>query len=107
MEEWRTITDFPNYSVSNFGNVMNNKTKKLLKLCDKSGYYGVSLTNVTLVNKKTFRVHRLVACAFIENPENKPEVNHKDKNKLNNNIMNLEWNTRLENCHHKIDWTCL
>ena len=103
MEEWRVINDFPNYSVSNFGNVMNNKTNKPLKLCNKSGYYDVSLTNITLNHKikKTMKVHRLVACAFIENPENKPEVNHKDKNKLNNNIMNLEWNTRLENCQHK------
>jgi hypothetical protein len=103
MEEWRVINDFPNYSVSNIGNVMNNKTNKLLKLCDKSGYYNVSLTNITLNNKikKTMKVHRLVACAFIENPENKPEVNHKDKNKLNNKVSNIEWNTRLENCQHK------
>jgi len=98
MEEWRIINDFPNYSVSNFGNIMNNKTDKIMKLCDKGGYYNVGLTNKI---RKSLRVHRLVATAFIKNPENKPEVNHKDKNKLNNNILNLEWNTRLENCHHK------
>jgi hypothetical protein len=103
MEEWRSIKDFPNYIVSNFGNVMNATTNKPLKINDKGGYYNVSLTKVTLTNKikKTLKVHRLVASAFIENPENKPEVNHKDKNKLNNNVSNLEWNTRLENCHHK------
>ena len=99
MEEWRKINNFPNYSVSNFGNVMNVKTKKILKLNIKGGYYHVSLVND--FSKKLFKVHRLVAILFIENSENKPEVNHKDKNKLNNNISNLEWNTRLENCQHR------
>jgi hypothetical protein len=99
MEEWRKIDEFPNYSVSNFGNVMNIKTNKLLKLNVKCGYQIVSLVND--VSKKNFRVHRLVATLFIKNPENKPEVNHKDKNKLNNNVINLEWNTRLENCQHR------
>ena len=99
MEEWRKIKEFPNYSVINFGNVMNSKTNKIMKLNVKGGYYNVSLTNDN--NYKTFKVHRLVAISFIENPENKPEVNHKDKNKLNNNVSNLEWNTRLENCQHR------
>lgn len=99
MEEWRQISDFPNYSVSNFGNVMNDKTNKMLRLCNKSGYYNISLTNDN--NYKTFKVHRLVAFAFIENIENKPEVNHKDKNKLNNNVTNLEWMTRTENNIHR------
>lgn len=99
MEEWRVISDFTNYSVSNFGNVKNNKTNKLLKLNKKAGYYHVSLTNNT--TRKNFKVHRLVCFAFLENPENKPEVNHKDKNKLNNNLENLEWVTRKENCIHR------
>ena len=99
MEEWHVINDFPNYSVSNLGNVMNNKTNKLLKLCNKSGYYHISLTNKN--SHKTFKVHRLVALTFIENDEDKPQVNHKDKNKLNNNISNLEWVTHKENCQHK------
>jgi hypothetical protein len=103
MEEWRVINDFPNYSVSNLGNVMNTTTNKIMKLNNNRGYCNISLTTAILDNKiqKTFKVHRLVAIAFIENPENKPEVNHKDKNKSNNNVSNLEWNTRLENCHHK------
>jgi hypothetical protein len=99
MEEWRPIIDFPNYSVSNFGNVKNNKTNRIMKLSVKGGYNNISLINNDF--KKSFKVHRLVALAFIENHENKPEVNHKDKNKLNNNIYNLEWNTRLENCQHR------
>jgi hypothetical protein len=63
-----------------------------------SGYYGVGLSNI---RTKTFQVHRLVAETFIENPENKTHVNHKDKNKLNNNISNLEWCTPKENNIHR------
>jgi hypothetical protein len=98
METWRIIKDFPNYSVSNLGNVINNKSNKLMKLCVKGGYYTVSLIGI---GKKTFKVHRLVALGFIENLDNKPEVNHKDKNRLNNNVNNLEWNTRSENNKHR------
>jgi molybdenum-dependent DNA-binding transcriptional regulator ModE len=99
MEEWRVIKEHPNYSVSNLGNVMNNKTNKIMKICLKGGYYNVSLVNET--GQKTIKVHRLVAFAFIENPENKSDVNHEDKNKLNNNISNLTWMTRKENNQHK------
>jgi len=99
MEEWRPIQEFPNYEVSNFGNIKNIVTNKLLKCCPKGGYYHVSLVNNE--TKKTFKVHRLVALAFIPNPENKTDVNHKDKNKLNNKLENLEWMTRKENNTHR------
>ncbi len=99
MEEWRTVTEFPNYDVSNLGNIKNNKSGKMLRPCVKSGYYHISLVNDS--NKKNFKVHRLVALLFIENPENKSEVNHKDKNKLNNHLSNLEWMTRRENNIHR------
>jgi hypothetical protein len=101
MEEWRTIQEFPNYDVSNLGNIKNNKSGKMLKPCVKSGYYHVGLVNDK--NKKTCKVHRLLAIAFIENPEKKSEVNHKDKNKLNNNLTNLEWMTRRENNIHRCE----
>ena len=98
-EELRPIQDFPNYNVSNLGNIKNITNDKILKPYVKSGYYHVSLVNDT--TKKTCKVHRLIALAFIENPENKSDVNHKDKNKLNNDLANLEWMTRQENNIHR------
>lgn len=101
-EIWKTINDFPNYEVSNLGRVRNKNTKKLL--CARIGreglYYSVYLINNSKEN--TQRVHRLVAKAFIPNPENKPMVNHIDGNKLNNNVNNLEWVTAKENNNHAV-----
>ena len=99
MEEWRSVKDFENYEVSNYGNVCNIVTNKRMKPCDKDGYYNICLVQNKV--KKGFKVHRLVAQAFILNPENKSDVNHKDKNKYNNNVDNLEWNTRQENNIHR------
>ena len=88
-EIWKQINDFDNYEVSNFGNV-RRKTKKgyhLLKpSVNNNGYYQVSLSKDG--KAKPFRVHRLVAVAFIPNPDNLPIINHKDENKLNNNADN-------------------
>jgi 5-methylcytosine-specific restriction endonuclease McrA len=67
---------------------------------NKYGYYQVILSNNG--KSKTITIHQLVARAFIDNPENKKEVNHKDGNKLNNNINNLEWATNIENKRHAI-----
>jgi len=78
---------------------MNNQTNKLLKNCIKCGYYHVSIVNEKC--RKNMKIHRLVALAFIDNPENKSYVNHEDKNKLNNHISNLSWMTRKENNQHK------
>ena len=100
MEEelWKSIENYNNYEVSTFGRVKNINTNKIMKLTSKGGYLGISLTNIN--GHKSFKGHRLVALAFIPNPENKPDVNHMDKNKHNNNISNLEWNTRSENVIH-------
>ena len=99
MEEWKSIAEFPNYEISSLGNVKNIITEKVLKNSIKGGYYYIGLTNENC--KKSFLVHRLVALAFIENPENKSDVNHKDKNKLNISFCNLEWMSRLENNIHR------
>ena len=89
-----------NYEISNSGLVRNKTTNHLLHLhLDRKGYRTVSFSTPTR-RVCTKKVHRLVAIAFIPNPENKSDVNHKDGNKSNNNDWNLEWMTRKENIEH-------
>ena len=99
IEEWKQINDYDNYEISSLGNVRNSKTGRVLKLTCKGGYVFTGLSKNS--NGKTIPVHRLVALAFIDNPENKPQVNHKDKNRSNNIVSNLEWSTASENNIHK------
>ena len=98
---WKEIKDFPNYEVSNKGQVRNVKTGRMLKpyvnLGGGKGYYKVRLTSEPYKTKQFF-VHRLVAEAFIpKEKEEYTDVNHIDENKLNNNVDNLEWCTRSYN----------
>ena len=72
--------------------------EKLLKQGYTKGYFQVCLAKDSV--NKIFKIHRLVAIAFLPNPENKYTVNHKDLNPGNNLVENLEWNTNLENIHH-------
>ena len=91
-----------NYEISDYGQVRNKKTKKILKLqTSKDNYKTVVLS----INKKpkNMRVHRLVAMTYIENPLNKPVVNHKDGNRQNNTVSNLEWVTSQENTIHAVN----
>lgn len=97
-ETWRKVDGFPDYSVSVDGQVRNDKTWRILSGRVKK-YKRVTLTNGEIT--KHLQVHRLVATAFIPNPENKTDVNHKDGNGLNNAVSNLEWTTRSENMLHK------
>lgn len=91
IEIWKYIIDYPNYQVSNLGNVKNIKTNKILKPFSPVGeYLKVSLSKNG--KAKQFFIHRLVATAFIPNPNNLPEVNHiKEFEKTNNKVENLEW----------------
>lgn len=99
---WKAIKDATNYEVSNCGQVRNSKTGRILKgRISKSGYLQVSLVNIFTKKQKNQYIHRLVAIYFLENPENKREVNHKDGNKLNNDVANLEWVTPSENQLHR------
>ena len=96
MEEiWKDIKGYEGrYQVSNLGNVKSLRTNKLLYYSNSDNYYRVSLYK----NKRTmFSIHRLVAEAFIPNPNNLPCVNHKDCNTYNNKVDNLNWCTYKQN----------
>ena len=88
IEIWKDIKDFPNYEVSNFGKIRNKKTLQELKYGLVRGYPHIDL--YSLKNRKNYYIHRLVAEMFIPNPKSKPQVNHIDGNKLNNNVNNLK-----------------
>lgn len=98
-EIFKKITGYENYEVSNLGRVRNIKTNKFLIQKNDRDYRSVALTYKPGF-RKSFRVHRLVALSFIDNPENKPQINHRDGIKSNNNVDNLEWSTASENMLH-------
>ena len=98
--KWYQIEN-TNYEISETGQVRNLKTKELKKL-HSGGTSVYLLVQIYISNgkRKNYLVHRLVAKYFVDNPENKSQVNHIDKNKLNNNFLNLEWVTPKENMKH-------
>jgi hypothetical protein len=121
LEQLRTIKGYDNYMVSSWGKVYATRVVwKATQLIDNSaevfypdsvrqelkpeetskGYLRVDLYDKN-GNRKHFKIHRLVAQAFIPNPENKPQINHIDGNKHNNSITNLEWVTDAENKEHR------
>lgn len=86
------------YQASNKGNVKSVRNGIVLKQRFSKGYKRVNVSIDGL--HKTYPVHRLIASAFIDNPENKSQINHKDGNKANNHFSNLEWATGSENIRH-------
>lgn len=106
-EKWKPIKEDTKYEVSNNGRVRSWKKKGggvydapniMRQSSDQKGYKRINfLINGRTANKK---LHRLVAEAFIPNPGNKPQVNHKDGDKSNNSVGNLEWVTNTENMRH-------
>lgn len=102
MEIWKDIPGYEGvYLVSNKGNIKRISTNKILKPYEnkRNGYLTINLSNK---GRKNLRIHRIVAKAFLPNPNNKPYINHIDGNKKNNNITNLEWCTQKENVDHAI-----
>lgn len=119
-EVWKDIKDHKNYMVSNLGRVrskdrsngIDSKGRVLFKpgtilrfAVDSAGYYMARLFEWGVKPKKIHskKVHRLVAEAFIPNPENKPQVNHKKGNRKDNRATELEWATSEENMYHAMD----
>lgn len=101
--EWRDVVGFEGkYEVSENGLVRKPKTKRAIKTSyiHPSGYKFLVLTKDR--KRSTTAIHRLVAKAFIPNPNNLPQVNHKDTDKTNNHFSNLEWCTNAENQAHAI-----
>lgn len=98
MEIWKEINSYEEYQVSNLGRIKSLKygKEKILSLrVDTSGYLGLRLSKE---NKPTrYNVHRLVALAFIENPNELPEVDHINRIKTDNRVENLRWASRSEN----------
>ena len=106
-EIWRKIEGFEKYEVSNLGRVRSldykhtGETKVLRPILNRYGYLRINLYKNSKLCSRS--IHRLVAQAFILNPENKQQVNHIDANKQNNIVSNLEWCTNLENMQHARD----
>lgn len=93
------IKGYENYEITEKGEVINTTTGRILKQnISTVGYLQVNLSKNG--KAKTFQVHRLVAEAFIPNPQNLPEVNHRDEDKTNNTMNNLEWCTRQYNLNY-------
>lgn len=110
MEVWKEIPNtYGLLEVSNLGQVrslMRGKPYILKAQKDKKGYLRI---RATIKRKRiALKIHRVVAEVFIENPDNLPQVNHKDGNKSNNEMSNLEWISNIDNAHHAIEkglWT--
>ena len=110
-EIWKNIEDYPDYMISNLGRVKSleriiircdNKIQtikeKILKPSkDYKGYYNIILSNT---KRKGFKIHRLVAIAFLPNPNNLPQVNHRNEDKTDNRVENLEWCTNTYNINY-------
>lgn len=100
-ELWRPIEGYSLYEISNLGKIRNVQKNIIRKTkISNEGYEQITLVRDD-GKKKYLTVHRLVALTFIPNPDNLPEVDHIDRDKLNNNVDNLRWVTKKENMHNR------
>ena len=101
-EVWKDIIGYEGeYQISNYGQIKSLKRNIFLALDNQRGYRKVGLRTRNRKRKRVY-VHRLVALHFLQNPEKKPQINHIDCNKSNNNIFNLEWCDNSQNMEHAI-----
>ena len=101
-DEWKKMDDYSNYRIYKDGRVYSEKRKIFLKPgVNRYGYLLCNLTNDTNKKRKTMDIHRLVALLHIPNPDSKEQVDHIDRDKLNNAIGNLRWVSRSINCINK------
>lgn len=100
-EQWKTISGFPKYEVSDLGNIRVKENKYIMKpFRNEAGYLRISISNDVFKGKK-FYVQRIVANEFLPNLENKPTINHKNNIRHDNRVCNLEWSTMSEQNIHK------
>ena len=100
-EKYLPIEGFPDYLITSQGRVISLKYGKMKELNQRKTYGGYMLVTLSKNGERYDKtVHRLVAQAFIPNPENKTEVNHIDEDKTNNQVSNLEWMTHKQNLNH-------
>lgn len=95
--DFEPVKNHPRYLIHRDGRIYSFRTKQFLKPILKNGYHHLSLNTIPCI------VHRLVAIQYLPNPDNKEFVNHKDGNKINNHVDNLEWSSISENTQHAID----
>lgn len=104
-EIWKDVPNYNgDYKISNLGRIYSYVSCRLLSLKPHKTFGYVTCPLGERKNRPTFRVHRLVAEAFIPNPENKKEVNHINKNRSDNRVENLEWSSAWENTQHKMGY---
>tara|TARA_R110000868_G_scaffold294_3_gene2413 strand:- start:1418 stop:1882 length:465 start_codon:yes stop_codon:yes gene_type:complete len=98
-----SIGGFENYKIYEDGKIINKFGKELKPYKNPDGYYQFILCKNG--KRKCCRLNRLLALSFINNPENLPEVDHIDRNRSNNDLSNLQWVTKLENCQNQGEYS--
>lgn len=101
-EKWSTINDFPNYMISSESRIINKTTVKSISISYNKLHNHRQVRLWNNGKSRLLKLYRLKAIAFIPNPNNKREVNHKDGDRMNEDISNLEWVTPSENMKHSV-----